>query len=928
MQKVLWATTASVVSLISASAVAQTQPQAGETTSLQGTATPEDGAGADAVSLQEDIIVTGFRRSLESAQDLKRNSEGIVDSIVAEDIGKLPDTFASSALARISGVQVTRGGGEAANVRIRGLPDLSTTYNGREIFSAEGRSVAIQDFPAGTVAALEVYKSGLANMIEGGIGGQVNVRGRKPFDFKGLNVSGSFNGVNWEQSDGLTWNGNLLVSDRWDTGIGEMGFLVNASYTGIDFFDATREQSTVIATTTPTNAPGTAGGVRYPDAQGLFHARGKRWRPSVNMAFQWRPSPDLEIYADGLFQGYRGRGRERYMFFPIYGNGMQLTDLTLRDGTNVAQSATVTGASAPNGNWRTSKAETNTYQFGAGAIWHRDRLKISADVAYTNSKFTSEVVNIDFALKDSPVRNVVFEAPGSVGGPTWSVEDYDLTDPSNYLSRGLFQEYLKVGGKDIQSRLDLEYTLGQGFLERIQIGVRYNDRDANRDRGAPYIDNLSARIPVTALPVEFESTRPGFVFDNVFPIRTFAAIPYGSIRENLDALRAFYGAPEGLPAFNPTENFRANEKALAGYGQLKYRFDLNDTMAIDGVVGLRAVRTWSRISGFLRDDSVAGSPSYSPITARKAYTDFLPNASARLMFNPQLQLRLAYTKTRTRPNFFDLNPTLTVGPPPVIDPNNPPNPNNPNSNLRNISGGNPDLDPLTSNNFDIGLEWYFSRTGSLTGGLFRRDAKGFIARPTVTVDDPVYGPVRLTRPENIGDSRFQGAEIAFTSFLDIEGLPEWAKGFGFQANLTYTDAMGDLAGPIAVSANVAGRQQRFNGVSKWSYNLVALYERPFFSTRLAYNYRSDFVTSYSIEALDLDSNGQARTGGVIEKGRGQLDFAASVTPMPNVTIAFDVANLLGNPIRRYREFGDGGDSFSRQYIYNDRVYSLGVRFRL
>ncbi|WBY07561.1 TonB-dependent receptor plug domain-containing protein [Sphingomonas sp. 7/4-4] len=120
-------------------------------------------AGTSTQQAEEDaIVVTGLRRSLETSQRIKRESEGIVDAIVAEDIGKLPDTFASSALQRVAGVAVTRGGGESAGVTVRGLPNLTTTYNGREIFTAEGRYVQIQDFPAGTVAALEVYKSGLA----------------------------------------------------------------------------------------------------------------------------------------------------------------------------------------------------------------------------------------------------------------------------------------------------------------------------------------------------------------------------------------------------------------------------------------------------------------------------------------------------------------------------------------------------------------------------------------------------------------------------------------------------------------------------------------------------------------------------------------------------------------------------------------------
>ncbi|MFV0624033.1 TonB-dependent receptor [Sphingomonas sp. ac-8] len=881
-----------------------------------------------------EIVVTGLRRSLESAASIKRNSDGIVDAIVAEDIGKLPDTFASAALARVSGITVTRGAGEATGVRVRGLPDLSTTYNGREIFTAEGRSVAIQDFPAGSVAALEVYKSSTANLIEGGIGGQVNVRGRRPFDFKGFQLSGSLNGVAWEQSGGTTWNGNILVSDRWKTGIGEMGLLVNVSYVGLNYLDATREQSVVLPRSTAAQTPGQAAGLRYPDAQGMFLAYAERWRPSANAAFQWRPSSDLEIYADGLFQGYRSHSNDRYMFFPIFGAGLQLTDVTLREGsTNLIESATVTGGSVPNGNWRAGMGKTDTYQGGAGFIWSPGSFRLSGDVAYTDSTFEVQATNIDFALATTPVRNVVFGTSDG-DGPTWNLPNYDLTNPANYIDRGLFQERLLVSGKDIQSRLDAQYEFEEGLIRRLQLGIRYNDRDASRDRGAPYINSIGGvplttlRIPVTALPVQFSPSPSAFDFDNVFPIRTFAGLTYDAIRDNVAELRAFHGAPEGLPAFSPTENFRANEKAYAIYAQAKYQIDLNDTMSIDGVVGLRAVRTKTRVSGFDRVTAVAGQPAVdTPVSVAREYDDYLPNASARIRFTPELQMRLAYTQTRTRPGFFDLNPGLTVNAPPVVDPNNPPNPNNPNSNLRTATGGNPDLVPLTSNNYDIGLEWYFSRSGSLTGSLFRRDAKGFIARIPTNIEDPTYGLIRVTRPENISETRFQGFEVAFTSFLDIEALPTWARSFGVQANVTYLDASGPLAGSIADSVNVAGQSLPFGGTSDWIYNLVALYERPTFSARLAYNYRSEFVTGYSIEAQDTNAAGQALTNATLERGRGTLDMSATVSPIPNVTLAFDVNNLLANPIRRYRRFGDAGDEYARQFIYNDRVYSLGVRFR-
>lgn len=888
----------------------------------------------DSESADGDIVVTGLRRSLESAQQLKRNSDGIVDAIVAEDIGKLPDTFASAALARVTGVQVTRGAGEAAGVQIRGLPDISTTYNGREIFTAEGRFVAIQDFPAGTVAALEVYKSSTANLIEGGIGGQVNVRGRRPFDFSGLEISGSLNGVNWEQSGGLTWNGNLLVSGRWDTGIGEMGLLVNASYVGLNYLDATREQSLVIGTSNVANAG--VDGVRYPDAQGRFTSNGKRWRPSANAAFQWRPSSELEIYVDGLYQGYRSHDSNQWMFVPIFGGGdFRLNNLTTRDGDpTIAQSATVVGANTPDGYYTSAGGRTDTYQVGGGATWSRDRLRLSADIAYTDSTYSFNLNNIDYLFASSPTRNVVFETPaGNYGGPSFDFVNFDLTDPNNFLTRGFFQEYLKVGGKDIQTRFDAQYDIGEGFFREFKVGFRYNDRDANRDRGAPYINTLNGsflpdlRIPISALPVDIATSRPAFRFDNAFGVRAFASITEPSIRSNIAELRSFFGAPEGNPAFNPTENFRANETAFATYAQVKYGFDLGPTMTVDGLVGLRAVKTKTRISGFARDEADPANPVFSPVTAENDYTDYLPNVSARIRFTDELQMRLAYTQTRTRPNFFDLNPTLTVGPPPpVTDPDNPANPNDPDSNRRNITAGNPDLRPLTSDNYDVSLEWYFSRTGSLTGSLFRRDAQGFISR-VVTPVDIGFGPSRLDQPENTGKTRFNGAELAFTSFLDFDSLPEWMRGFGVQANAAYIDARGDLARTLAASPNVAGRQQPFTGVSEWTGNLVGLYERSFFSARLAYNYRSDFVSYYSVEPLDVGTDGSPRTRAVIEKGRGQLDFSTTLTPVPNVTLAFDIVNLLGNPIKRTRQFNDAGDVYTRQVQYLERVYSLGVRFR-
>jgi len=877
---------------------------------------PDDAVQQTPTEDGSDIVVTGLRRALESAQAIKRTSDGIVDAVVAQDIGKLPDTFASSALQRVAGVAVTRGGGESAGVTVRGLPDLTTTYNGRQIFTAEGRYVQIQDFPAGTVAALEVYKSGLANQIEGGIAGAINVRGRKPFDFNGFELSGSANAVLSQQSEKIVPNGNLLISDRWETGIGEMGLLVNASYVGINFLDSTREQSLVIATTDNTNAPGRAG-LRYPDAQGNFLGYGSRYRPSANAAFQWKPTPELEIYADGLYQGFRSKDYNRWMFIPIFG-GLTLSNITTIPDTNKIASATVTNAVRPDGYTGSFNGKTDTYQAGGGAIWKRGGLQLSADVAYTDSKYTANLVNVDYAAASSPVRNVVFEA-GKDGGPTQTFVNFDITNPANFISRGLYQELLVVSGKDWQSRADLQYDFDGGFLKRIQFGVRYADRDAARDFGNLYLNNEGANIPLSRLPgADIRTSLPGFTYNNTQPNVAYAALTRDSIRDNLPALRSFYGVPAGIPPFNPSDAFRANEKSYTAYGQLKYGFDLG-SITVDGLAGIRAIKTKLNIDGFSRVEATGGAVTFPAINAKSENTDYLPNASARIAFNDQLQLRLAYTQTRTRPNFFDLRPNTTLGQPVILAPGdtcltNPTTADCVERLRRGGSAGNPDLNSLTSDNYDASLEYYFSRTGSFTAAIFRHDAEGFLA----TVDDRSAAGLRIARPVNLGQTRLDGAEVQFTSFLDIDGLPAWAKGFGIQANGTFIDAKGDLQPNFAATLN--NEQQRFPGVSKWAYNVVGLYERAEFSARLAYNYRSKFVNYYSLEAFDPIAHP------IVERGRGQLDFSTSVTPVPNITIAFDIVNLLGNPLQRYRPYNTG-DIYTRQILYLERSYSLGVRFR-
>lgn len=187
------------------------------------------------------IIITGIRQSLRNSQEIKRNSDTVVDAITAQDIGALPDRSVTEALQRVPGVAINRFSGtsdpdhfsvEGSGVTIRGLTFVASEFNGRDTFSTGvyGQGINFQDVPAELLGSVEVYKEETADRLEGGLSGTVNMNLRLPFDNKGLHIGYDIE-ANYGDLD-KKWSpvGSLLVSDTWDTGIGRVGLLGAFSY--------------------------------------------------------------------------------------------------------------------------------------------------------------------------------------------------------------------------------------------------------------------------------------------------------------------------------------------------------------------------------------------------------------------------------------------------------------------------------------------------------------------------------------------------------------------------------------------------------------------------------------------------------------------------------------------------------------------------
>jgi iron complex outermembrane receptor protein len=847
-----------------------------------------------------EVVVTGLRRSLQSAQNIKRTSDQQIDAVVAEDIGKLPDVALSDTAARIPGVQVDRSGGEASRVLVRGLPNFTTTYNGREIFTAETRLVALQDFPSGGIAALEIYKTSTSNLVEPGLAGLINVRSRRPFDFKGLEIAGSVWGQYEKQSGSKDPNGNLLISDRWDTGAGEFGALINFSYTKLEYLDSTRSNTDFVAN----NAIGAGGSnVRFPDIQRIDYGSGNRARPSINGTLQWRPAPGLELYAEGLWQGFRNKVSDRELTVPLWG-GSSYTNVVPQSGTDLLDTVTVTNPFRPDGFQGGTYNKTNTFQYAVGGSYDAGPLRITTDLARTRSTFTGSTASVDYAFTHP------FTVNANSTEPSFNLVGFDPANPANYQYRGFFEEHQVARGDDWQFRTDAEYETGWSFINKIQFGVRYVDRKAHREYGNRYGGGdpiLAQNIPFSAVPLDYELFRTGFRGDgDTQPVQVWLAPTFSSIRDNLVKLRQF-SIDHGQTFFtldnvapDPLQTYDAGEKSYAAYGQIKYAF--GEGIRVDGDIGLRAVKTKDTITG-----STAINGINTPVNLNQSHTDWLPNVNARIRFTDELQLRLSATKTRTRPDFSQLNPGGTVSAP--CDASN-------TGCTRFLNGGNPYLTPIKSNNYDASLEYYFSRTGSASLALFRRDIKGFIQTYTQSIDDPQYGTVQATRPYNSSKSRIDGFEAQVTSFLDVPSLPDWAQGFGAQANVTYLDTK------LTQPASLGGLTTPITGVSKWTYNLAGMYEHGGLSVRLSYNYRNHFLSRTEPRGADYYTE--------TTHGIGRLDLSTSYNLLSNLTIFGDWVNMLGKPYRSdltYTFAGGPSVTFPRAVRYEETVYSAGIRFR-
>lgn len=907
-----------------------------------------------------EIVVSGIRASMASAQAIKQNTDQFVDSVTAVDIGRLPDVNVAETLQRISGIQISRNFGEGSGIAIRGLTQVRSELNGRDIFSASGgRGLSWEEVGSDLLAGVDVYKNPSAELVEGGLGGTINLRTRKPFDSTGrvLSATGGYNRYDLIDDDGKF--ASALYSDRWEVGGGDFGVLLNLSYGDTAF---RRDQAVVEPFWERSDVPGFVGqdNIFVNAGGGLATAFGARERIGAAAALQWAPSDKSEYYLQYLTSDYHidDRGYSWFAFGPS-GSGGTLSAVpgtfTFDDDGNL-----LTGSLANpfvNNNTFGNARDTRTSDYSIGAKWQlSEKLKLATDVQYVEAEAYVENLILYTALLSPNMLPAAggqayqfnMDLRGRIPRYTVTPDGY-AGDIDSYFYQAIQEHREKNDADSLAARLDLTWEFDDDSpLRDLRSGVRYTDKAAiNRSTSWGHWGGIGsceswssinncfklAASPDHAQTNPFQSDfLRGDGTDIVGP--TFA----WRFSDGLNPQGAFdfvnsLLVPAGQTPYSGFNSFddagttvsNIDEQTYAAYTVLRFGSEIGG-MAWDGNLGVRYSRTDVESHGFAtfsyRDPTFVPDPlnpmatpqtistGAVPITAENSYDHVLPSLNLRLHATDKVQVRFAASKNVARPDFGQLNPTFNVSPT-----YNGANDVTPESvNTVNI-GGNPELKPMQVTQFDTSVEWYFSEVGYVYGTLFHKKLKDLFFNRTdlVTFDFPQLGPIdfQVTHLTNVNEGKLKGFEIGGQRFLDF--LPAPFDGIGVQANYTYVDSN---ATTIAASDITAGESIAVpvQGLSKNSYNFVLLYDKNALNARLAYNWRDEWVVTTS-------GNGTGSLP-IFARPYGQLDGSISYDFTDNLAVTLDAVNILDE---RYQTF-QGLDTRDRDYQVDDR--KLGLRFRV
>jgi len=837
----------------------------------------------------DELIVTGIRGSLEKAAELKRAAPQVMDVITAEDVGKLPDANVAEALQRVTGVQITRVFGEGQSVSVRGLQQVRVEVDGRTLlgFSARlsppeneqlGRSSGLDSVPSSLFGRLEVRKTPLPSDAEGGLGGTVNLVTPKPFDFKETAVSLRAEATYSDGSEKLEPDITALVTRKFADG--RLGVLISGEYQKrTSVIQALERNNFLNRSYTVAGQPGTV--VREtPVLLQYENFVVDRSRRGLNGTVQFEATPNLTLTAEALYSKLVTGRHQNFISWRLPTGTNPVTNAVVEDNFVVAGNANGTLNTAG----QIRNEPTETFLYALNGKYENGKLRVVADGYYSRGTIdqTIQIITLQgtalvpgaFDFRNNTVPSLV------LGTPT---APYDATNFANYnlASNGVRSNRLIGVLDEWTGKMDLDYRFDNGIT--VAGGVRYTDLGARSNAYRSQITRPRTEIIpglVGLTSASFNGDIPGSFprsFVTTLPTYDYVFTTAQAAQPNPD--------PDARSTLLPNiqRDYDFDEKTLAGYLMVSAEGEFMGIPA-KANAGVRLVRTRLTVDSF-QQNTVGTVITFTPTTDKNSFTNILPSANVVFNVTDAFLVRLSASRTMQRAGIADLAPSTFF-----------------NQTNLSVSGGNADLKPPISTQGDVSFEYYTGRSSLISGAVFYKSVKDFIA--TATVQEVFPGgpafPIPTTRPFNIAKAKVKGFEVGVQQFLDF--LPAPLNGLGFIANYTYSDAEDNLGFPLVA-------------VSKNSYNLVGLYEKGPFSARVAYNYRD--------RALFEFSEGRPSFIGA----RSQLDAQLGFDVNRRVAVQFQAQNLFPKDSATV-EYSGSSSTALNSYSLSERRYSVGVRVKL
>jgi len=802
----------------------------------------------------DEIVVTGFRQSLESSVAVKRDSASIVEAVTAEDIGKLPDVSIAESLGRLPGLATQRLDGRSNVVTIRGLgPDFSTALlNGREQVSVnDNRGVEFDQYPSELLTGATVYKTPFAGLIGQGLAGTVDLRTMRPLSQSSriLSIGGRYefneNGALNPDSPDWGWRGTGMLVDQFDDD--RWGVALGVSYqstpTQSERFNSWGYPTTGLG-------EGIIGGAKP------FNQSNDLDRLGIVGIVEFEPSDVFSTAIDVYYSKFDETQRLRGIEFPLFWSAASLQPgYTVEDGLVTAGQFNGVKAVVRND---VNQRDAKLFAAGWNGRFDNSDWGLEFDISYSRADRHDDLIesysgtaygggagltdNLGFQLNNDGFFSFT---------PTIDYGDnslFVLTDPQGWGGGTSNVQAGFINSPDTEDALwHLRAETNKyldGFFSNAVVGVDFGTRDKQRVILQNFL-NLPGGAQTAPLPADAAtSEQAGMSWLGIPSQVTYDPLP---LVENFYVLR-----PVSLSSFTVPQDWDISEDVWVGYGRLDIDGDLG-AVPVSGNLGIQAVHTEQLSTGF-RFDQSAATPTFIPFADGDSYWHFLPSANLIFDVGANTKIRVAAARTLVRARMDKLNSSLSVGGNITLLTST-----DPLNSYFSASGGNPKLRPYTAWSFDLSAEHYFGGAGYVAVAGFYKDLSdyvfdndGFVFDFANFVPTSLLTPAqvamlgttlgKISGPTNRGKGWIRGFEATLS--LPFGDLAPALDGLGIIASGSFNDSevlLGSSTSPITVP-----------GLSKWIANTTLYFETHGFEARVSHRYRSEFLAEVAAISATRD----------------------------------------------------------------------------